>query len=245
MNIFSFKEEPVKKTDIIYKYIDSRKKNYAFYFSDNDFSIKNPDTIRIKYEYLDTIFPPRIFLWDRLKDIDVLVENGRYKSSLILAAPIPDICSKVEYNQKTSSQELYEKWFNENVYEYEKGDHGKDAKHFDCVNGYMCYSMRCGLVHGRQENIENIPNHPSSSLKYDKRYEKIIFRFSNKKYSELFIIEYDNKKSIVIFHSAYQLVKSIIYCADSLYSKTEDKTNFFDGFDITNCDEYELIKETN
>lgn len=243
MNIFSFKEEPVKKTDIIYEYIDPRKKDYAFYFSDNDFSIKNPDTIRIKYEYLDPVFPPRMFLWNRLIDINILVENGCYKSSLILAAPIPDICSKVEYNKETSSNELYEKWFNENVYKYEKGEHGKDSQYFDCVNGYMCYLIRCGLIHGTQKNIEDIPNRLQSSLRYDKEYEKIFFNFSNKKYSELFIIEYDNKKSIVIFHSVYQLVKSIIYCADSLYARTKDKTKFFDGFNIINCDEYELIKE--
>lgn len=242
MNVFSFKEDCIKNTDIYYQYINPYKQEEIFYFSSNDFSIKNRDTIKIKNSYLNSIFPPRIFLWDRLGDINALVENGLYKSALILAAPIPDICSKVEYEQKISSQKLYERWFNENVYKYEKGEHGKYNENFDCVNGYMCYLMRCGLVHGRQEDIESIPNHPDSSLKSDKKYEKIIFRFSNKKYSELFIIEYDDTKSLVVFHSAYQLIKSIIYCADSLYAKTEDKTKFFDGFNIINCYKYESVK---
>ena len=161
--------------------------------------------------------------------------------SLLLTLTIPDICSKVEFDAKEELGERYQKWFDKNISPNLIGEHGRNGKQFDCVNGYFVYQLRCKMIHGDAIDIETIVNKPESSFINRHKYEKVIFRLSNKEYSEMFVIQNNHKqKFAIIFHSVPQLIKHILIEADSLYKKTNDKTLFYDGCFVQIMPEYVL-----
>lgn len=193
----------------------------------------------IDYMFLTSNFTKTNYEWQRLKEIKEILNEGYLKSALILALTIPDICSKIEYPE-LKQKKRYQKWFDENVYEYNIGKLGKEEKNFDCFNGYMCYLLRCRMVHGDKNNIEEIPNKEQSWFKQN-GFENVEFSFTNEEFSEVYIIEND-KKYVVIYKSIPQLVKQIIDCADGYYVKQSDKTKFNDGCEIIEFPQFEEVK---
>lgn len=194
---------------------------------------------------MDSVFQRTSFSWIRLQEIKNCLDSGMLHSALILALTIPDICAKVEYNiADDKGGKYYQKWFDENIDQYNIGNTGKDEKHFDCFNGYMCYKLRCYMVHGSQSNINEIPNAPDSALR-KRGYDRVAFDFSDRPFSEFIDIIGDNQKIAVFHKSIPQLIMQIISCAEGCYESHEDKSPFFDGCRIFNSTEmiaYELHK---
>ena len=125
----------------------------------------------------------------------------------------------------------YAQWYDKNIYKYNIGEVGKDSKNFDCFNGYMCYLLRCRMIHGDPNDIEDIPNRKQSSFVKD-GYEHVFIRFTNKQYSEFFRITTGEHKIALFCKSIPQLVMHILSNAEACYIAESDKSKFFDGCTI-------------
>lgn len=188
---------------------------------------------RFDSQYLYSIFEMNKFEWNRLAEIKCILDSGMIRSALILALTIPDVCSKIEYpefSKGSDSSTRYEKWFDEQVLQYNIGAVGEGNKQFDCFNGFMCYKLRCRMVHGDPTPIEEIPNQSESSLR-KAGYDKVIFRFTSAKESQFFDIT-GEKKIAVFFKSIPQLVMQIISNAEACYENEPEKSKFQDSFEL-------------
>ncbi len=185
---------------------------------------------QIEYQVMASHFTKTNFEWTRLQEIKEVLDKNLFRSALILALTIPDICSRIEYsNQTDTPQKRYAKWFDDNISKYNVGEIGPD-KNFDCFNGYMCYLLRCRMIHGESKDIRDVPNRDESSLK-KAEYDIIDFIFTNNTYSEFFKFE-GKKKAALFCKSIPQLVMQIISCADGFYHNTKDKRKFTDACNI-------------
>jgi len=79
-----------------------------------------------------------------LKAIENSLQNKNWYSALVLSLILPDICSKLEGNSKSSSVR-YPEWFNTYL--------GKKYDGF--LSGNDCYALRCAFLHEGSSNIEN------------------------------------------------------------------------------------------
>lgn len=71
------------------------------------------------------------------------IENENWYSALAMSLIMPDICSKLDFPEKYSS-ERYPEWFNTySSIDYRNHLSGKD-----------CYALRCSLIHEGQTDIE-------------------------------------------------------------------------------------------
>ena len=186
----------------------------------------------INYQALASRFEKTSFSWDRLSEIKQCLDTGMLRSALILALTIPDICGRIEYSDIPDDRNgtRYKKWFDDNITKYNIGEVGKNKDAFDCFNGFMCYLLRCRMLHGEPVDIEEVPNRPESSLKKE-GYDHVFFTFTNSSYSEFFKV-IGKKKCALFCKSIPQLVMQIISCADWCYQNEPDKSKFFDGCKI-------------
>lgn len=134
----------------------------------------------INYQALASRFEKTSFSWDRLSEIKQCLDTGMLRSALILALTIPDICGRIEYPDIPDDRNgtRYKKWFDDNITKYNIGEVGKNKDAFDCFNGFMCYLLRCRMLHGEPVDIEEVPNRPESSLKKE-GYDHVFFTFMN------------------------------------------------------------------
>lgn len=212
---------------IAYHYTDLTGKLQTRTFDKKRYCIGS--NAKIEHQILASHFEKEQFEWDRLDEIKKILDAGLLHSALILALLLPDICSKIDYPEmkETKNGDRYARWFNENIYGYNLGTVGKNGDKFDCFNGYMCYFLRCRMIHGDSIDIEDIPNRKQSSFRKN-GYVHIYFEFTSNSYSEFF--SFDGSKKIGVFYKSLpQLVMQIISCADACYKETDDKSRFFDG----------------
>lgn len=195
---------------------------------------------RVQPQFLFSDFNRRCFTWDRLSEIKCILDAGMYRSALILALTVVDICSKIDYPEE-EIKKRYEQWFDKNVLNYNIGNVGKNYNQFDCFNGYMCYLLRCRMVHGDPVSIEDVPNRPESSLR-KQGYDKVVFRFTTANDSCFFdIVTANHQRIAVFFKSISQLVMQIISNAEDYYCDEPDKSKFFDGCEI--CVPVAVVKD--
>lgn len=194
-----------------------------------DDSVVNVDTLKpVCIDVSDSVFA-QTFTCPRLQEIKNLLEQGFLISALNLALLLPDICSNIEreVNKKYigfSDADRYEAWFNDYIYNFNYGDAAPTHK-FDCFNGKMCYALRCKMVHGCNDNIEDMPNHKKSKIK--EKYSHVYFCFTQGKSS--FAVSTDNE-NIVFVKSIYQLVMQIISMAESYYKNPNTQQFLSNGF---------------
>lgn len=184
----------------------------------------------IRNQYLFSKFDQQDFKWERTKDIKLLLNIGMLRPALTLAMTLPDICGKVKYPHENDVGKRYALWFNENVLKYQIGEVGRSSNQFDCFNGYMCYMLRCRMVHGDAVPIEDIPNKPDSHFRKN-GYDKVIFRFTTAQSSQ-FLDIVGNIRLAIFFKSIPQLVMEIISNAEACYEDEPDKSKFGDGCEI-------------
>lgn len=225
------------------------KTPFVYYGPDEKLQIREFDNekyaldtnTRIEYQALSSCFLKESFEWDRLMEIRRCLDAGLLRSALILALTIPDICARIEYPDIPEDKKgtRYAKWFDENIVKYNIGEVGKNQGSFDCFNGYMCYLLRCRMLHGEPNDIEEVPNRKESWLRKN-GYDHVFFAFTSNKYSEFFKFE-GKRKTALFCKSIPQLVMQIISCADACYQETQDKNKFFDGCKIQLPQEMEGI----
>lgn len=245
MYILSYKPVVIGDKSIKYfLYQSPEQDDNLFVFDLNDFNIPiDSSSAQLQYSALTTEYKlnqPDSFEWERLNEIFWLLKLQHYKAALLLALTIPDICSKIEFPDEEDLGIRYQKWFDNNVSSTLIGEHGGDNKHFDCVNGYFTYQLRCKLIHGDSIDIEEVVNRPQSSFISRDQYQRVIFRFYDKEYSEIFeILNEDDEKFIVIFHSVPQLIKTILCAAEKVYQNTNNKNLFYDGCFVQTLPRYQ------
>lgn len=79
-----------------------------------------------------------------LKSIENSLQNKNWYSALVLSLILPDICGKIEGNNKSSS-ERYPEWFDKYL----------GQKYYSFLSGSDCYALRCSFLHEGSSNIEN------------------------------------------------------------------------------------------
>lgn len=192
---------------------------------------------KIESQFLSTKFGREKFEWDRLVEIKQILDMGLYNSALTLALMIPDICARIEGDNEDSEKDngkRYAKWVDDNITKYNLGEHGEGNNKFDCFNGYMCYKLRCNLVHGNAEKIESIPNNKASwFIKNGFKFVGIQFTTASK--STVFKITQPGESmptTILVLKSISQMVMQILGCGDACYRETSDKSQFYIGYEI-------------
>lgn len=188
----------------------------------------------ISSEVLSSHFERTDFTWPRLVGIKACLDAGQYGMALLGALTVPDICGRVEFPSIAEDMCRYARWFDDNVYRYNIGRTGRNGKQFNCLNGYMCYLLRCRVVHGESLDVEDIPNRPKSEMIRRLGYEKVCFRFTTKPYSEFFdVCGLDGKKRLALFYvSIPQLVMQIISSGEGCFEEHADQYSFDEAYTV-------------
>lgn len=101
---------------------------------------------------------------EKIKDINIALNNNSYLSALALSLTLPDICGKIEYPDFKNNKgkrlvgKQYAAWFDDWVSHYYADntvwtEDGKAINPF--FTGRMCYSLRCSFLHAGNSDIEN------------------------------------------------------------------------------------------
>lgn len=91
-----------------------------------------------------------------VSEVRCCLESGNYRTALVSALTIPDICGLVEHPEcRKESKKRYVDWFNDHILvNYAKNftsEGGVSESYFD---GDMCYSLRCKLFHEGNNHID-------------------------------------------------------------------------------------------
>ncbi|WP_456274780.1 hypothetical protein [Bacillus sp. AK031] len=101
---------------------------------------------------------------DKIKDINIALNNKSYLSALALSSTLPDICGKIEYPHFTFKSgrrnvgKQYAEWFDDWVNQYFADNSGWINDYSKAKNPYftgeMCYSLRCSFLHEGSSNLK-------------------------------------------------------------------------------------------
>lgn len=101
---------------------------------------------------------------DKIKDINLALNNKSYLSALALSLTLPDICGKIayphfKYKGKRNVGKQYAAWFDDWVSQYYADNTGWTHDFAKAKNPYftgeMCYSLRCSFLHDGNSDIKN------------------------------------------------------------------------------------------
>lgn len=81
-------------------------------------------------------------LLDRVREINICLENECYLAALSLALTLPDICGKAAYPQGVGVTKRYIQWYNEYIGKYE--DPLDDMPY---MSGEIVYNLRNSVLH--------------------------------------------------------------------------------------------------
>lgn len=121
---------------------------------------------------------------DKIKDINLALNNKSYLSALALSLTLPDICGEIEYphfkhkNGKRNVGKQYATWFDNWANQYFADNTGwtkdftKAKKPY--FTGEMCYSLRCSFLHDGNSNIKNWGNKEDADFYYSYEFELAI-----------------------------------------------------------------------
>lgn len=141
-------------------------------------------------------------LLSALSNIIQIVDDALLKDSLQAALfcslAIPDIAGQIDYPQlrkRGKVKERYEKWYNENMYEFENPKKSKFEK-FNQIDGSVMYLIRCKLYHQGDYSHKEVE-------------ERITEKYGSNDIVEL-KIDYFSNSSWTIISSFYDPDKTII-----------------------------------
>ncbi|MBH9968157.1 hypothetical protein [[Bacillus] enclensis] len=120
---------------------------------------------------------------DKIKDINLALNNNSYLSALALSLTLPDICGQIEYPDLKSTRgkrlvgKQYARWFDDWVSHY-YADNGGWTEEGKAINPYftgnMCYYLRCSFLHGGNSDIENWGDQEDVDFNYSYQFELAI-----------------------------------------------------------------------
>ncbi|MEK6848209.1 MAG: hypothetical protein AABX65_01090 [Nanoarchaeota archaeon] len=136
-----------------------------------------------------------------IEELEILLGQKLYASSLILAFMIPDICAAISSENGESTKNKYKTWFKEYMKKYER--------HF---NGDNAWNYRCALLH--QGKLK----HPKSD------YSSVYFTISqNIKFHNC--IAYINKQKYYICDIEY-FCRDVIGAYKNWHDVEKNKINY-------------------
>ncbi|KXI42229.1 hypothetical protein ACS94_07865 [Bacillus cereus] len=101
---------------------------------------------------------------DKIRDIEIALENKSYLSALALSLTLPDICGEIEYphfkfdDGKRNVGKQYATWFDNWVNQHYADCTGWTNDYAKAKNPYftgkMCYSLRCSFLHAGNLDIK-------------------------------------------------------------------------------------------
>jgi hypothetical protein len=120
---------------------------------------------------------------DKIRDINLALNNNSYLSALALSLTLPDICGQIEYPDLKNSRgkrlvgKQYATWFDDWVSHYYADnagwtEEGKAKNPY--FTGKMCYSLRCSFLHGGNSAIENWGDQEDVDFYYSYQFELAI-----------------------------------------------------------------------
>ncbi|MEE6452663.1 hypothetical protein RAH41_19035 [Gottfriedia acidiceleris] len=117
---------------------------------------------------------------DKIKDINLALNNKSYLSALALSLTLPDICGQIEYPDLKNNKgkrlvgKQYAAWFDDWVSHYYADNTGwtGDGKAINpFFTGKMCYSLRCSFLHDGNTDIENWGDNEDADFYYSYEFE--------------------------------------------------------------------------
>jgi hypothetical protein len=120
-------------------------------------------------------------LIEKIKDINLALNNKSYLSALALSLTLPDICGQIEYpdlkkkNGERNIREQYVAWFDDWVNQYFADNTGWTEDGSKANNPYftgeMCYSLRCSFLHAGNSDIKNWGDKEDADFHYSYEFE--------------------------------------------------------------------------
>lgn len=87
-------------------------------------------------------------LLDRIREIDICLENDCYIAAMSLALTLPDICGKAEYPMEHTVAKRYIMWYNCFIGQYE--DPHDDMPY---MSGEVAYNLRNSILHSGNSTL--------------------------------------------------------------------------------------------
>ena len=89
-----------------------------------------------------------------IKALEKCIEDKNWYAALFIMLTLPDICGKIEYPEKSSTQR-YKEWFERYLgpyYTRQIGPKDRGTIH-KFLSGSDCYALRCALLHEGTDEI--------------------------------------------------------------------------------------------
>lgn len=100
---------------------------------------------------------------ESVREVEKALESDCLLAALALCLTIPDALSAILYPKKNNTK-AYAEWYNKMIYKYEKPSHELNR-----FNGYICYKLRCQILHGNTRSIDKylIDEYNTSKIKFN------------------------------------------------------------------------------
>ncbi|WP_426980266.1 hypothetical protein [Bacillus pseudomycoides] len=118
---------------------------------------------------------------DKIRDIEIALENKSYLSALALSLTLPDICGEIEYPHfkfKDGTRNVgkqYASWFDNWVNHYYADCKGWTDDYAKAKNPYftgrMCYSLRCSFLHAGNSDIKEWGKKEDKDYRYSYEFK--------------------------------------------------------------------------
>ena len=170
---------------------------------------------------------------DKIKDINLALNNNCYLSALALSLTLPDICGKIEYphfkdnrgNRKVGKQ--YAEWFDNWVNQYFADNTGWTKDYTKAKDPYftgeMCYSLRCAFLHDGNSNIKEWGDKEDADFYFSYEFELAVGGADYFGLSWVNQANNDSKimKTKIVRVNIDKLCKSICLAAENYYREKD------------------------
>lgn len=90
-----------------------------------------------------------------IEDFESTVVNQKYYSAMALGLALPDICSKLQYPDETSTGKRYIDWYDQYMKSKYQSILGTDTELTTFLTGNDFYALRCSFLHHGETDISD------------------------------------------------------------------------------------------
>lgn len=212
---------------------------YRNVFDAHDFCLDTIYSNSFHFETMSAIFHRKRFKWGRLQEAKNLLDLSYYRAAMLLALTSIDICSRfmdADYNDsqlimlRKHNKNAYIHWYDKYVGAYRVGGYGGNCGRFDCITGFLCYEIRCAMVHRGDYSLNDFINKEESALSHE--YHRAVLKWSSDRCFSVKTIFFGQQngvlKKVVCFDiSLYHFLMEILSVCESFYEEHIDHPEYF------------------
>ncbi|MBP1044403.1 hypothetical protein I6N95_25675 [Vagococcus sp. BWB3-3] len=196
---------------------------------ENHSKVVNIDLEEKKVIFVNTEREPELkdklfALKDMVDTIADAINKNANKAALFCALAIPDICCQIEYGKSRSSGKDYEKWYDENIFEYEYPNRSEDEKSngfrkMNQLDGQIIYLIRCKLFHEGSKNHAEVEKALIEKYEAEKRGKKVTLSFNLHAEGDVtgYSWSWDNENfNVSIYISPKSMAENLMWTAEGV-----------------------------